>query len=158
MTILFRCPGGDSKLTVSVPRLDIFLDTSKNISVGLRVSRPKHYYFVITISVPRGRLELPHLTAHPPQGCLATSYNTWAYSTCEVYGNFGFFSTSKNTPSGVIFVFIILLKSLLLPLLLLLLHLEYYLVKHEYFSFVDGSLWLPYHVCDKVLLVLPLIS
>lgn len=32
--------------------------------------------------VPRRGLEPPRLAAHPPQGCLATNYNTWAGVPC----------------------------------------------------------------------------
>ncbi len=99
-----------------------------------------------------------HLTALPPHGSASANFATRAYSTNEVYENLSFFSMSKNTPSGVIFVFIILLESLPLLPLSPLLHLGYCQVKNECFSSVDESLWLPYHVYDKVLLVLPLIS
>ncbi len=30
-------------------------------------------------AVPRRGLEPPHLSAHPPQGCVYTNFTTWAY-------------------------------------------------------------------------------
>ena len=66
----------------------------------------------------RGRgLEPPHLTAHPPQGCLSTSFNTRALKQYE-YSLFATFFQQKTLRRRV-FILLIFLRFFLLLLFLL---------------------------------------